>query len=125
MSLVDVVRRAAGQSARSAQSARCKADVINGRQRFEPTANSDITIITAGFPRKPDEPRRLAGCQLRGCPHGYRTGGCKYSQLYSDRGDEPLDAMAQAAIGCRSSAISGWDGGCFDSARFRTFIAQN
>jgi malate dehydrogenase len=100
---------------------------LTGANDYEPTAGSDLAIITAGFPRKPGMSRddllmanydvvRTATEQL-----------VKYSpNCILVIVTNPLDAMAQAAY-CVSkfskNRVIGM-AGVLDSARFRTFIAQ-
>jgi malate dehydrogenase len=101
--------------------------MITGANDYEPTANSDIAIITAGFPRKPGMSRddlllanydvvRIATEQVaRYSPN------CIIIVVTN-----PLDAMAQAAYWVSKFSKNRVVGmaGVLDSARFRTFIAQ-
>ncbi|MBZ5726820.1 MAG: malate dehydrogenase [Acidobacteriia bacterium] len=98
-----------------------------GANDYELTANSDITIMTAGFPRKPGMSRddlllanydvvRIAIEQV-----------AKYSpDCILIVVTNPLDAMAQAAYWVSKFPKNRVVGmaGVLDSARFRTFIAQ-
>jgi malate dehydrogenase len=100
---------------------------ITGANDYEPTANSDIAIITAGFPRKPGMSRddllmanfdviKIATDQV-----------AKYSpNCIIIVVTNPLDAMAQAAYQVSKFSKNRVIGmaGVLDSARFRTFIAQ-
>jgi malate dehydrogenase len=100
---------------------------ITGANDYEPTANSDIAIITAGFPRKPGMSRDdllLANYDV------VRTATeqvAKYSpNCIIIVVTNPLDAMAQAALWVSKFSKNRVVGmaGVLDSARFRTFIAQ-
>ncbi len=101
--------------------------LITGANDYEPTANSDIAIITAGFPRKPGMSRDdllLANYDV------VRTATeqvAKYSpNCIIIVVTNPLDAMAQAALWVSKFSKNRVVGmaGVLDSARFRTFIAQ-
>ena len=99
---------------------------ITGSNDYEPTANSDLAILTAGFPRKPGMSRddllvanyevvRTATMQI-----------VKYSpNCILIVVTNPLDAMAQAAYWVSKFSKNRVIGmaGVLDSARFRTFIA--
>jgi malate dehydrogenase len=101
--------------------------MITGANDYEPTAGSDIAIITAGFPRKPGMSRddllmanydvvRTATEQL-----------VKYSpNCILIVVTNPLDAMCQAAYWVSKFSKNRVIGmaGVLDSARFRTFLAQ-
>jgi malate dehydrogenase len=100
---------------------------ITGANDYEPTANSDIAIITAGFPRKPGMSRDdllLANYEV------VRTATeqvAKYSpNCIIIVVTNPLDAMTQAAYWVSKFSKNRVVGmaGVLDSARFRTFIAQ-
>ena len=100
--------------------------VITGANEYEPTANSDLVIITAGFPRKPGMSRDdllLANYEV------VRTATEQVAK-YSPNSiiivvTNPLDAMAQAAFWVSKFSKNRVVGmaGVLDSARFRTFIA--
>ncbi len=101
--------------------------MITGANDYEPTANSDIAIITAGFPRKPGMSRDdllLANYDV------VRTATeqvAKYSpNCIIIVVTNPLDAMTQAAYWVSKFSKNRVVGmaGVLDSARFRTFIAQ-
>jgi malate dehydrogenase len=99
---------------------------LTGSNDYEPTAGSDIAIITAGFPRKPGMSRddllmanydvvRTATAQI-----------VKYSpNCILMVVTNPLDAMAQTAYWVSKFSRNRVVGmaGVLDSARFRTFIA--
>jgi malate dehydrogenase len=100
---------------------------ITGANDYEPTANSDIAIITAGFPRKPGMSRDdllMANFEV------VKTATeqvAKYSpNCIIIVVTNPLDAMAQAAFMVSKFSKNRVVGmaGVLDSARFRTFIAQ-
>jgi malate dehydrogenase len=101
--------------------------MLTGANDYEPTANSDIAIITAGFPRKPGMSRDdllLANYEV------VRTATeqvAKYSpNCIIIVVTNPLDAMAQAAMWVSKFSKNRVIGmaGVLDSARFRTFIAM-
>ena len=100
---------------------------ITGANDYGPTANSDIAIITAGFPRKPGMSRDdllLANFEV------IKTATAGVVQYSPDCiiivVTNPLDAMAQAAYLVSKFSKKRVIGmaGVLDSARFRTFIAQ-
>ena len=101
--------------------------MITGSNEYGPTSNSDIAIITAGFPRKPGMSRDdllIANYEI------VRTAT---EQVVKHSPNciiivvtNPLDAMAQAAhwvSGFPKNRVVGM-AGVLDSARFRTFIAE-
>ena len=100
---------------------------IIGTNDYAETANSDIVVITAGIPRKPGMSRDdllntnykimqdVVGKVVKYSPN------CIIIVV-----SNPLDAMAQAAFkmsGFSRNRVIGM-AGVLDSARFRTFIAQ-
>jgi malate dehydrogenase len=100
---------------------------IVGTNDYADTANSDIVVITAGIPRKPGMSRDdllntnykimqdVVGKVVKYSPN------CIIIVV-----SNPLDAMAQAAFklsGFSRNRVLGM-AGVLDSARFRTFIAQ-
>jgi len=100
---------------------------ITGSNDYAPTADSDIVIITAGFPRKPGMSRDdllMANYEI---VRSATAEAVKFSPnsiliLVTN----PLDAMAQAALWVskfNKERVVGM-AGVLDSARFRTFIAQ-
>jgi malate dehydrogenase len=100
---------------------------LAGANDYELTAGSDIAIITAGFPRKPGMSRDdlLAA--------NYDVIRIATEQVAKHSPDciiivvtNPLDAMAQAAFWVSKFPKNRVVGmaGVLDSARFRTFIAQ-
>ena len=100
---------------------------ITGANEYGPTANSDVIIITAGFPRKPGMSRDdllLAN---------YEVVKAATEQAAAVSPDaiiivvtNPLDAMAQVALMVSKFPKNRVIGmaGVLDTARFRTFIAQ-
>jgi malate dehydrogenase len=100
---------------------------ITGANDYEPTANSDIAIITAGFPRKPGMSRD----DLLLANYDVIKTATEQVAKYSPNCiiivvTNPLDAMAQAAFQVSKFSKNRVIGmaGVLDSARFRTFIAQ-
>ena len=100
---------------------------ILGTNDYADTANSDIVVITAGIPRKPGMSRDdLLNTNYK-IMQDVVAKVVKYSPnciliIVSN----PLDAMAQAAYklsGFSRNRVIGM-AGILDSARFRTFIAQ-
>jgi len=100
---------------------------IVGANDYEPTANSDIVVITAGFPRKPGMSRDdllLANYEV------VKT-ATEQSVKYSPNCililvTNPLDAMCWTAFQIAKFSKNRVIGmaGILDTARFRTFIAQ-
>jgi len=94
---------------------------------YKETANSDVVVITAGFPRKPGMSRD----DLLNTNHKIMKDVVGKVVQYSPNCilvivSNPLDAMAQAAYkmsGFPRERVIGM-AGVLDSARFRTFIAQ-
>jgi malate dehydrogenase len=100
---------------------------VTGTNDYADTANSDIVVITAGIPRKPGMSRDdLLNTNYK-IMQDVVSKVVKYSPnciliIVSN----PLDAMAQAAYklsGFSRNRVIGM-AGVLDSARFRTFIAQ-
>jgi malate dehydrogenase len=105
-----------------------KRDVsIVGTNDYADTANSDIVVITAGIPRKPGMSRD----DLLNTNHKIMQDVVGKAVKYSPNCiiivvSNPLDAMAQAAFkmaGFSRNRVIGM-AGVLDSARFRTFIAE-
>ena len=101
--------------------------MVTGANDYEPTANSDIVIITAGFPRKPGMSRD----DLLMANYDVVRTATDQSAKYSPNCilivvTNPLDAMAQAAFQVSKFSKNRVVGmaGVLDSARFRTFIAR-
>jgi malate dehydrogenase len=100
--------------------------VITGANDYEPTASSDLVIITAGFPRKPGMSRD----DLLLANYDVVKAATEQVVKYSPNCiiivvTNPLDAMAQAAFWVSKFSKNRVIGmaGVLDSARFRTFIA--
>jgi malate dehydrogenase len=105
-----------------------KRDVhVVGSNDYAATANSDIVIITAGIPRKP-------GMSRDDLLHtNFKIMSDVVSKVVAQSPESiliivsnPLDAMAQAAYrqaGFNRERVIGM-AGVLDSARFRTFIAE-
>ena len=101
--------------------------MITGANDYTSTADSDIVIITAGFPRKPGMSRDdllLANYEV------VKT-ATEQSAKYSPNAiiivvTNPLDAMAQTALMVSKFPKQRVIGmaGVLDTARFRTFIAM-
>jgi len=100
---------------------------VTGANDYEPTANSDIAIITAGLARKPGMSRDDLLLTNYGIVREASEKVAKYSpNCILIVVSNPLDAMAQAAYwasGFSKNRVIGM-AGILDSARFRTFIAQ-
>jgi malate dehydrogenase len=105
-----------------------KRDVsVIGANDYAATANSDIVIITAGIPRKPGMSRDDL------LNTNYKIMSDVVSKVVAQSPESilivvsnPLDAMAQAAFrqsGFNRERVIGM-AGVLDSARFRTFIAE-
>ncbi len=100
---------------------------IVGTNDYADTANSDIVVITAGIPRKPGMSRD----DLLNTNYKIMQDVVSKVVKYSPNCiiivvSNPLDAMAQAAFklsGFSRNRVLGM-AGVLDSARFRTFIAQ-
>src|SRR5437764_5722260 len=100
---------------------------VLGTQDYADTANSDVVVITAGVPRKPGMSRD----DLLNINHKIMKDVVEKVVQYSPNCilivvSNPLDAMAQAAYklsGFSRNRVIGM-AGVLDSARFRTFIAQ-
>jgi malate dehydrogenase len=105
-----------------------KQDVsITGANDYAATANSDVVVITAGIPRKPGMSRD----DLLKTNYNIMSSVVKEVVKYSPECiiivvSNPLDAMAQTAFrqaGFNRERVIGM-AGVLDSARYRTFIAQ-
>ncbi|MBM3786990.1 MAG: malate dehydrogenase [Acidobacteria bacterium] len=100
---------------------------ITGANDYAPTANSDIVVITAGFPRKPGMSRDdllMANYEI---VKAATEGAMKYSpNAIFILVTNPLDAMcwvASKVSGLPRNKVIGM-AGVLDTARFRTFIAE-
>ncbi|MCZ6752060.1 MAG: malate dehydrogenase [Acidobacteria bacterium] len=100
---------------------------VTGTNDYKDTANSDLVVITAGFPRKPGMTRDDL------LKKNYDVIKPTTEQVVQHSPNciliivtNPLDAMCQAALrvsGFPKHRVIGM-AGILDSARFRTFIAQ-
>ncbi len=101
--------------------------LVTGANDYEPTADSDIVVITSGIARKPGMSRD----DLVRTNQGIVTSVTEQVVKYSPNAviicvTNPLDAMAQLAYkvsGFPKQRVLGM-AGVLDTARFRTFIAQ-
>lgn len=100
---------------------------ITGANDYEPTANSDIVIITAGFPRKPGMSRD----DLLFANYEVVKTATEQAAKYSPNSililvTNPLDAMCWTSFTVSKFPKQRVIGmaGVLDTARFRTFIAQ-
>ncbi len=100
---------------------------ITGANDYEPTANSDVVVITAGFPRKPGMSRDdllLANYEV---VRSATEQAAKYSpDAILILVTNPLDAMCWTALKISKFPKNRVVGmaGVLDTARFRTFVAQ-
>lgn len=100
---------------------------ITGSNAYEPTANSDIVVVTAGFPRKPGMSRD----DLLWANYDIVRATVEQAVKYSPNCilvmvTNPLDAMCHVAYqvsGFPKHRVMGM-AGILDTARFRTFVAQ-
>jgi len=100
---------------------------VTGANGYEETANSDVVIITAGFPRKPGMSRDDLLFANQEIVHAAASNAAKYSPnsiliLVTN----PLDAMcwvAWKASGFSRNRVIGM-AGVLDTARYRTFISE-
>ncbi len=100
---------------------------VAGSNTYELTTDSDLAIITAGFPRKPG----ISRDDLLSANYDIIRNATEQVAKYSPNCiiivvTNPLDAMAQAALWVSKFPKRRVVGmaGVLDSARFRTFIAQ-
>jgi malate dehydrogenase len=101
--------------------------MITGANDYEPTANSDIVVITAGFPRKPGMSRDdLLMANFEVVKTATEQAVKQSPNCILIIVTNPLDAMCQAAYWVSKFSKNRVIGmaGILDSARFRTFIAQ-
>ena len=100
---------------------------ITGANDYEPTANSDVVVITCGFPRKPGMSRD----DLLLANYEVVKSATEQAVKYSPDAilivvTNPLDAMCWTAMKVSKFAKNRVVGmaGILDTARFRTFVAQ-
>ena len=100
---------------------------ITGGNDYQPTANSDIVVFTAGFPRKPGMSRD----DLLWANYDIVKPTVEAAVKYSPNSilivvTNPLDGMCHVAYhvsGFPKQRVIGM-AGILDTARFRTFVAQ-
>jgi malate dehydrogenase len=100
---------------------------IVGSNNYETTANSDVVVITAGFPRKPGMSRD----DLLLANYDIVSAAARQAAAYSPNAvlvivTNPLDAMCWTAYkvsGFPKQRVVGM-AGILDTARYRTFIAE-
>ncbi len=101
--------------------------LITGTNEYADTANSDIVVITSGFPRKPGMTRDDLVKKNQEIVTQVTEQIAKHSpNAILVVVTNPLDAMAQLALhvsGFPRERVIGM-AGVLDTARFRTFIAQ-
>jgi malate dehydrogenase len=101
--------------------------LVTGTNDYTDTANSDIVVITSGFPRKPGMTRDDLVKKNQEVITQVTEQVVKYSpNSIIIMVTNPLDAMAQLALhisGFPRERVIGM-AGVLDTARFRTFIAQ-
>jgi len=100
---------------------------ITGANDYEPTANSDVVVITCGFPRKPGMSRD----DLLLANYEVVRSATEQAVRYSPDAilivvTNPLDAMCWTALQVSKFTKNRVVGmaGILDTARFRTFVAQ-
>ena len=101
--------------------------LVTGANDYAPTAGSDIVVITAGFPRKPGMSRD----DLLWANYDIVKASVEQAAKHSPDSiliivTNPLDAMCHVALnvsGFPKNRIIGM-AGILDTARFRTFVAQ-
>src|SRR2546428_1067415 len=100
---------------------------VRGTNNYGDTANSDLVVMTAGFPRKPGMSRD----DLLKANYDVVKSAIEQAVKYSPDSiliivTNPLDAMAQTAYkvsGFSKNRVIGM-AGVLDTARYRTFIAE-
>ncbi len=100
---------------------------VTGTNSYEDTANSDVVVMTAGFPRKPGMSRDDLLLKNASIVRSCIESAVKYSPnailiIVSN----PLDAMCDVAYrtsGFSRNRVIGM-AGVLDTARFRTFVAE-
>src|SRR5579859_1312419 len=101
--------------------------LVTGTNDYADTANSDIVVVTSGFPRKPGMTRDDLVKKNQEIVTQVTENVVKYSpECIMIMVTNPLDAMAQLAFhisGFPRNRVVGM-AGVLDTARFRTFIAQ-
>ncbi|HUY12791.1 MAG TPA: malate dehydrogenase [Terriglobia bacterium] len=100
---------------------------VRGTNDYADTAQSDVVVVTAGFPRKPGMSRD----DLLKANYEVVKGAVEKAARYSPECflivvTNPLDAMAQTALkvsGFSKNRVMGM-AGVLDTARYRTFLAE-
>ncbi len=100
---------------------------IKGTNDYADTANSDVVVMTAGFPRKPGMSRD----DLLKANYAVVKAAIEQAAKHSPNAilivvTNPLDAMVQTAFrvsGFPKNRVVGM-AGVLDSARYRTFVAE-
>jgi malate dehydrogenase len=100
---------------------------VAGTNEYRDTANSDVVVVTAGFPRKPGMSRDDLLVSNAKVVAGVMEETVKHSpDAVFIIVTNPMDVMAQLAL--QVSALDHWKivgmGGVLDSARFRAFVAM-
>jgi malate dehydrogenase len=100
---------------------------IRGTNDYKDTANSDIVVMTAGFPRKPGMSRDdLLKANYEVVKNAIEQAAKASPDSILIVVTNPLDAMVQTAFrvsGFPKNRVIGM-AGVLDSARYRTFIAE-
>ena len=100
---------------------------VKGTNDYKDTADSDIVVMTAGFPRKPGMSRDdLLRANFEVVHHAIEQAAAHSPESILIVVTNPLDAMVQTAFrvsGFLKSRVIGM-AGVLDSARYRTFIAE-
>ncbi|HUQ90618.1 MAG TPA: malate dehydrogenase [Bryobacteraceae bacterium] len=101
--------------------------MVSGANEYEPTANSDVVVITAGFPRKPGMSRD----DLLMANYEIVKTATEQAAKYSPNAiliivTNPLDAMCWTAFQVSKFSRNRVIGmaGVLDTARYRTFLAM-
>src|SRR5579884_3810746 len=100
---------------------------VTGANDYEPTANSDVVVITCGFPRKPGMSRDDLLLANYDVVKSATEQAVKYSpNAFIIVVTNPLDAMCWTALQVSKFPKHRVVGmaGVLDTARFRTFVAQ-
>lgn len=101
--------------------------IVTGTSNYEETAESDIIVITAGFPRKPGMSRDDLLHANADVIASVTVGTVKHSpESIIIVVTNPMDVMAYTAMkvsGFSGNRVIGM-GGVLDSSRFRTFVAM-
>jgi len=104
----------------------CDTKVV-GTNSWEETADSELVIITAGSPRKPGQSREDLAQVTAGIVQETTQKILEYSpDAFILVFTNPMDAMCHVALetsGLPRNRVFG-QGGMLDTARFRTFIAE-